>query len=101
VPSLPLPAFGFWLEDIGYFRSRGCSDHFDHSPVLGGVQDCPSRGQPHVRSHVNDGGVVLVLVDALVAGVLVAISVVGGDGESGRLGGGCFFFLVGPSRGPF
>jgi hypothetical protein len=40
-------------------------------------------------------------LDALVAGVLLVIGVVGGDEEFDRLGGGFFFFLVGPSRGPF
>jgi hypothetical protein len=45
-------------------------------------------------------GLVLVLVDVLVAGVLVAIGVVGDGGGSGRPGGGFFFFFVGPSRGP-
>jgi hypothetical protein len=45
---------------------------------------------------------VLVLFDILVAaGVLVAIGVVGEGIESGRLGGGFFFFFVGPLCGTY
>jgi hypothetical protein len=46
--------------------------------------------------------VVLILVDVLFAdGVLVAIGVVGEGRESGRLGGGFFFFFAGPLWGRY
>jgi hypothetical protein len=97
LPSILLPDLGSAFECNRYFHSIDSASHFGRSPAMGGAQDCPSRVQPHVYSPVDAGGVVLVLVDTLVAGVLVAIGLVGDGGEFGRTGGGFFFFFICPS----